>query len=111
MTWSGHQETARELWGVYPMPNPRNPKSRSGRSAVAVGRSRSQRKERGERLDDRHLDTAFDDMQLFELFLHLTMPGGLGVQAEIAQGGFQIHSGVGLRLPSVCAERNRAVAV
>ena len=29
-------------------------------------------------------------MQMFELFLHLTMPGGLGVEAEIAKGRFHI---------------------
>ena len=29
-------------------------------------------------------------MQVFELFLHLTVPGGLSVKREIAQGGFHI---------------------
>ena len=29
-------------------------------------------------------------MQVFELFVHLAVPGGLGVEAEIAKGGFHI---------------------
>ena len=36
-------------------------------------------------------------MQVFELFLHLAVPGGLGVEAEIAKGGFHIRSGMGYR--------------
>jgi hypothetical protein len=48
-------------------------------------------------------------MQVFELFLHLAVPGGLGLEAEIAEGGFYIRSGMGLQLHSVCVERNRAV--
>jgi len=35
-------------------------------------------------------------MQVFELFLHLTVPGGLGVEAEIAKGGFHIRSSTGV---------------
>jgi len=31
-------------------------------------------------------------MQVLELFLHLAVPGGLGVKAEIAEGGFHIGS-------------------
>ena len=30
-------------------------------------------------------------MQVFELFLHLAVPGGLGVEGEIAKGGFHIR--------------------
>jgi hypothetical protein len=37
-------------------------------------------------------------MQVFELFVHLPVPGGLGVEAEIANGGFHIRSGTGLWL-------------
>jgi len=37
-------------------------------------------------------------MQVFELFLHLAVPGGLGVEAEIANGGFHVRSGTGLWL-------------
>src|SRR5688500_4769231 len=29
---------------------------------------------------------------MLELFLHLTMPGGLGIEAEIAKGSFHIHA-------------------
>ena len=43
-------------------------------------------------------------MQVFELFLHLAMPSGLGVEAEIAKGGFHIRSGLGLQLHSVYVE-------
>ena len=50
-------------------------------------------------------------MQVFELFLHLAVPGGLGVEAEIAKGGFHIRSGMGLQLRSAGVERNRAVHV
>jgi len=38
-------------------------------------------------------------MQVFELFLHLMVPGGLGVEVEIAKGGFHIRSGPVLRTP------------
>lgn len=44
-------------------------------------------------------------MQVFELFLHLAVPGDLGVEAEIAKGGFHIRSGMGLQLRSVYAGR------
>lgn len=37
-------------------------------------------------------------MQVFELFLHLTVPGGLGVETEIAKSSFHIRSGMGLWL-------------
>ena len=37
-------------------------------------------------------------MQVFELFLDLTMPCGLGVKAEIAKSGFHRRSGMGLWL-------------
>jgi hypothetical protein len=37
-------------------------------------------------------------MQVFELFLHLAVPGGLGLEAKIAKGGFHICSGMGLWL-------------
>jgi hypothetical protein len=50
-------------------------------------------------------------MQVFELFLHLAVPGGLGVEAEIAKGGFHIRSGMGLNLHSLYVERKRAVVV
>jgi hypothetical protein len=30
-------------------------------------------------------------MQVFELFLHLAVPGSLGVEADIAKGGFHIR--------------------
>ena len=50
-------------------------------------------------------------MQVLELLFHLAVPGGLGVEAEIAKGGFHIRSGMGLQLHSVCVERNRAVHV
>jgi hypothetical protein len=35
-------------------------------------------------------------LQVFELFLDMPMPGGLGVEAEVADGGFHIRSGPGL---------------
>jgi hypothetical protein len=35
-------------------------------------------------------------MQVFELFLHLTMPGGLCVEADVSKRGFHIRSGTGL---------------
>ena len=54
-------------------------------------------------------DSAGQAMQVFELFLDLAVPGGLGDEAEIAKGGFHIRSGLGLSLPSVAVERNRAV--
>ncbi len=47
-------------------------------------------------------------MQVFELFLHLAVPGGLGLEAEIAKRGFHIPSGMGLLLHSVCVESYRA---
>ena len=34
-------------------------------------------------------------MQVFELFLHLAVPGGLGVEGEIAKGGFHIRLATG----------------
>ena len=34
-------------------------------------------------------------MQVFELFLHLAVPGGLGVEAEVSERGFHIRSGIG----------------
>ena len=34
-------------------------------------------------------------MQVFELFLHLPVPGGLGVEGEIAKGGFHIRLATG----------------
>jgi len=40
-------------------------------------------------------------MQVFELCLHLAVPGGLGVEAEIAKGGFHI-SPVQETLTSTC---------
>jgi hypothetical protein len=30
-------------------------------------------------------------MQVFEFFLNLAVPGGLGVEADIAKGGFHIR--------------------
>ena len=41
--------------------------------------------------------------QLFDLFVHTTVPGGLGVETEIANGGFHICSGLGLHLQLVSA--------
>jgi hypothetical protein len=35
-------------------------------------------------------------MQVFELFLDMPVPGGLGVETEVADGGFHIRSGPGL---------------
>jgi hypothetical protein len=35
-------------------------------------------------------------LQVFELLLDMPMPGGLGVEAEVADGGFHIRSGPGL---------------
>lgn len=48
-------------------------------------------------------------MQVLELFLHLAVPGGLGVESQIAKGGFHIRSGVdsSLRLPPACAGKSR----
>ena len=40
-------------------------------------------------------------MQVLESFLHLAVPGGLGVEAEIAKGGFHIRSGLGVGLHAV----------
>lgn len=34
-------------------------------------------------------------MQVFELFLHLAVPGGLGVEAEVSKCGFHIRSATG----------------
>src|SRR2546421_8254598 len=34
-------------------------------------------------------------MQVFELFLHLAVPGGLGVEAEVSERGFHIRSNTG----------------
>lgn len=50
-------------------------------------------------------------MQVLELFLHLTVPGGLGVEAEIVEGGFHIRSGLEVALHPVWAERHRVVHV
>jgi hypothetical protein len=36
-------------------------------------------------------------VQVLELFLHLTVPGNLGVETEIAKGGFHIRSGLDLQ--------------
>lgn len=47
-------------------------------------------------------------MQVLELFLHLTVPSGLGVETEIAKSGFHIHSEGGGRAHLASAERNRA---
>lgn len=44
-------------------------------------------------------------MQVFESCLHLTVPGGLGVETEIAKGGFHFRSGMGL--PPLRAARVR----
>jgi len=44
-------------------------------------------------------------MQVFELLVHLAVPSGLGVETEIAKGGFHVRSGVGSQLHSVCAEK------
>jgi hypothetical protein len=49
-------------------------------------------------------------MQVFELFLHLAVPGGLGVEAEISKGSFHIRSGMSFWVPAVDVERIRAVA-
>ena len=38
-----------------------------------------------------------------ELFLHLAVPSGLGVETAIAKGGFHIRSRLGLQLHSVDA--------
>lgn len=46
-----------------------------------------------------------------ELFPHQPVPGGFGIGAEMAKGGFRIPSGMGLQFRSVCVERNRAVRV
>ena len=48
---------------------------------------------------------------MFELFLDLAVPGGLGVEAEIAKGGFHIRSGMGLAsgVPCGCAEGLRGL--
>ena len=35
-------------------------------------------------------------MQVFELLLHLAVPGRFGIEAEIAKSGFHIRSGTGL---------------
>jgi len=35
-------------------------------------------------------------LQVFELFLDMPVPGSLGVEAEVADGGFYIRSGPGL---------------
>jgi hypothetical protein len=32
-------------------------------------------------------------VQVLELFLHLAVPSGLGVETEIAKGGFHVRSG------------------
>ena len=37
-------------------------------------------------------------VQVFELFLHLAVPGGLAVEGEIAKGGFHIRLATGSRL-------------
>jgi hypothetical protein len=50
-------------------------------------------------------------LQVLELFFHLAVPGGLGVEAEIAKSGFHIRSGMGWKLHSVCVEKNCAVDV
>ena len=50
-------------------------------------------------------------MQVLELLLHLAVPGGLGIESQIAKGGFHVSSGKGLQLRSVCGERNHAVHV
>jgi hypothetical protein len=37
-------------------------------------------------------------MQVFELVLHLAVPGGVGVEAEVSKRGFHIRSDTGLWL-------------
>lgn len=44
-------------------------------------------------------------MKVFELFLDLTVPGGLGVEAEVAKGGFHIRSGVGFWVHAIDVEK------
>jgi hypothetical protein len=50
-------------------------------------------------------------MQVFELILHLAVPRGLGVDAEIAQSRFHIRSGTGMWLRRTqrvrCGEREQ----
>jgi len=50
-------------------------------------------------------------MQVLELFLHLPVPGGLGVESKVAECGFHIRSGTGVPWHSVGVERNPAVHV
>jgi len=50
-------------------------------------------------------------LQVFKLFLHLAVPGGLGVEAEVSKRGFHIRSDTGSRLQRahgvVCCDDER----